>query len=159
MRKLTYMILNVAVILTVSILGGCHPGPSMPDKIDNKAIVNLPYEKAWLIAHQILASEGYPIQNSFKEFGTIASGTKTVKLQTTDADCGSYMGFAYLSDNRTVTTVSYLLFLKDLNDGKTEVTVHTEIEGTYQAHAGSTNILNCYSLGVLEKHFLEKMSQ
>lgn len=148
----------VLMILIISILGGCVGGPTKPDKIDNKHIINVPYEKAWIKALQALASEGYPIQNSSKEVGNISSGKKAVKLQTTQADCGKYI-FAYLSDDRTVTTVSYAIFLKDLSNGKTEVTVNTEIEGTYQAGAGKTNILNCYSLGVLEKAFLENLVQ
>ncbi|MCX7110319.1 MAG: hypothetical protein NTX45_09350 [Proteobacteria bacterium] len=146
--------LSVLIFCNIS---ACTGGPTKPIAIDNKHIINSSYDKTWTKALQTLASEGYPIQNYSKEIGNISTGKKSVKLQTIQADCGKYMGFAYLSDDRTVTTVSYNIFLRDLSNGKTEATVNTEIEGTYQAGAGKTNILNCYSLGILERELLNKL--
>lgn len=152
------MKLIILVFIVLAISGCSTVGPTQPVSINNKHIINAPYQKVWVTALQTLASEGYPIQNSSKEIGNISSGKKAVKLLTSQADCGKFI-FAYLSDDRTVTTVSYAIFLKDLNNGQTEATVHTEIEGTYQATPGNTNILNCYSLGFMEQAFLEKLAQ
>lgn len=147
-----------AVFVMILFAFGCASGPTKPDKVDNKKVLNISYDKAWKKAVQIFGSEGYSIQSSQKESGSLATGKKAMHLTSEDADCGTYMGLGYIGDSRTVLNVSYSLFFQDLGNDKVDVTVNVEIDGTFQGGSSSKN-LNCFSQGRLESVLLRKLSQ
>ncbi|CAK9252019.1 unnamed protein product [Sphagnum jensenii] len=145
-----YFYTEVTIALT-----GCASGPSRPDHLDNRKVIGSDYGTTWNKALQTLATEGYPILTSNKEAGIISTGKKAERINTDDADCGTFMGLPYIKDDRTVVSVSYSVLIKDVG-GKADVTVNTDIAGTYQG-GDTTKQLNCFSQGGLEKQFLEKL--
>lgn len=148
---------SVFLIILAGLATACASGPTKPDKLDNQRVVNLPMEQAWTKAMQALASSGYAVQSAVKEAGSISTAKKTVRLTSDEADCGTYMGIGYIKDDRTVLGVTYSLFLKSAGAGTTDVTVNTNIDGTYQA-GNNTKMLDCFSKGALEKAILDKIS-
>ncbi|WP_157288604.1 hypothetical protein [Uliginosibacterium gangwonense] len=105
------------------------------------------------VSKRVLAGEGFQINDSDLEAGTLITAPKNFRVSTKEADCGSTMGIDYLLDNRTTTRVSYSVIAED---GRVLVTAY--VLGEYKLGDAMQDItLTCVSKGELDRWMLSKV--
>ena len=138
----------IAALLSVSALA---------DETNTRTIA-APRDAVWQKTISTLMTGGYPIAAIDKNSGLITTAPKQVKMGKDKADCGSGLfGLSYQSDHRTITTVAYNIMLTTQGDS-TQAMVVATMAGTFDAAGNPTKILNCKSMGVMEKELLDAMS-
>lgn len=90
-----------------------------------------------------------------------------MRLTTAEADCGSMFGFAYLSDKRVKTAVTYVLSAKPVTESSSEISVRVTVDGYMAVNEGApffiektrdaTKVLMCKSTGMLERKLIDAL--
>lgn len=111
-------------------------------------------ERLFNLTKQVLAMEGYQIQNSDEKSGTITTSFRQKKLNEAHCDCGTTMGLPYIKDNRTVTNVALGIIVED-----NKLIIKANITGEYlkSVDAVQSITFDCASTGLIEKEMFEKI--
>ena len=152
MRKLTDLTLATLIL---GLIIGCAATYKQPTAITQDVVVTLKGsdEDIFNAAKQTLIMEGYQIMNADQLSGTISTALKRMKLNETQADCGTTMGLPYIKDNRTFTSVSIGLIIN-----KGTLNMKSTIEGEYLKGNASQGVnLVCNSTGEIEKALVDKI--
>lgn len=138
-----------------AILSACATTYSAPAMIAPRvsAPVQVKPVEALRVSKRVLAGEGFQINDSDPEAGTLITAPKNFRVTTKEADCGSTMGINYLLDSRTTTRVSYSVIV---DDGRLQVTAY--VLGEYKPGDVMQDItLTCVSKGELDRWMLSKI--
>lgn len=104
-------------------------------------------------AKRALVLDGYAIQESDRDAGTISTTARPQRLTADDCDCGTTLGLPYIKDNRTSTTVAMGVIV-----GDGQVTITPSIHGSYlPANVNQSISFDCVSKGTLERALLDKI--
>jgi hypothetical protein len=139
---------------TLILLGGCAQMYTPPVSVAKnlQQPTNQPTPALFSAATRALAANGYQITNSDKETGVISTAPRDLRINETQADCGTFMGVnGYLADNRTKTQVSYNIII---SNGKIEI--KTNIQAVWITETENIT-LTCISIGTLEKDMYHKV--
>ena len=137
-----------------------YNAPDPQSTLNNKTILDLPYEQAWEKTISVLFHDGQLISISDKENGIITTNKKTIRLNEKQADCGSIWRFFYLVDQSTMSQAAYSIHLLSEKNDKTEITVNTHIHAlVYSTDERQTKQLTCVSLGYLETYLIRKLKK
>lgn len=148
--------------LIVGLAVGCAEfarfAPVPPAIVGNSATLALPLDVVWERTMRVLATQKPVVKNAHPADFFITTSKATVRLDETQADCGTYSGRPYLKDGRTLTEVAYSVYLQG-NEKQTSILVNAEIEGRFQGTATHevTTALSCVSLGTLERDLIRKV--
>ena len=117
--------------LIVGLAVGCAEfarfAPVPPAIVGNSATLALPLDVVWERTMRVLATQKPVVKNAHPADFFITTSKATVRLNETQADCGTYSGSPYLRDGRTLTEVAYSVYLQ--RDGhRTRILVNAEIE-------------------------------
>ena len=152
--------MRVAVTaLIVGLAVGCaYIAPEKPTAFGNSAILSLPIDVVWERTMRVLGAQKPVVKSADPADFFITTSKATVRLNETQADCGTYSGSPYLRDGRTLTEVAYSVYLQG-NEKQTSILVNAEIEGRFQGTATHevTTALSCVSLGTLERDLIRKV--
>ena len=116
--------------------------------------VNASKNKIFSVSKQILALEGYQIQNSDKESGILTTTfLKMMKLDGSHCDCGTTMGIPYTKDKRTITHISISIIAQD-----NRITIKANITGEYLKNDPAWGkSFDCISKGKIESELFRKI--
>ncbi len=144
-------------LLIMSLGSGCaYLAPAKPST-ENPTTLGLPFGLVSERTMHALATERPAVKSRDKEGLLITTDKVVVRLNETQADCGTFAGKSYLKDSRTLTNVAYSVHLREDGDA-THVTVKSEIEGRFQGTAThEATELSCVSLGMLERDLIIKI--
>ena len=147
-------------LLIMSLSVGCQYIVPVKPTAENPTTLGLPFGLTYQRTMHALAAQKPGVKRSDTAELLITTDKATVRLNETQADCGTYSGKPYLKDSRTVTTVAYSVRLRDDGDA-THITVNTEIAGRFQGTATheATTELSCVSRGALERDLITKIRE
>ncbi len=146
-------------LLIMSLAGGCaYLVPAKPSA-ENPTTLGLPFGLVYERTMHALATERPAVKSKDTEGLLITTDKVVVRLNETQADCGTYAGKSYLKDSRTLTSVAYSVHLREDGDA-THITVKSEIDGRFQGTAThEATDLSCVSLGTLERDLIIKIQE
>ena len=147
-------------LLIMSLSVGCEYIVPVKPTAENPTTLGLPFGVTYQRTMHALATQKPVVKSTDKAELLITTDKATVRLNETQADCGTQSGKPYVKDSRTVTKVAYSVHLRDDGNG-TYITVNTEIEGRFQGAATheATTELSCVSLGTLERDLITKIRE
>jgi len=150
---------HILITLYILLIGGCAGAPTKPQHLKNSDVINKSFDDTWNKAMQVLAADGYPIATTSKESGIISTSPKTMRLNETQANCGSAFGIDYMGDYRVTTKVVHSIILQK-QKSETQVTINTQIDGVFIASAvNEPKNLQCLTQGGLEEDLLSKLAR
>ena len=143
------------VVFAVTVLG-CATTYKPPILSPTEFVGNVQGSREGLlkVTKQVLAMEGFQIQNSDDGSGTISTSFRQKRLNEQYCDCGTTLGLPYIKDKKTVTSVA-LGIVVDEN----KIIIKANIAGEYLKNVDAVQSIafDCVSTGLLEKEIFEKV--
>lgn len=149
MKKILLSLFAVAVL-------GCATTYKPPVLSPTEFVGNVQGSRENLLklTKQILAMEGYQIQNTDDASGILSTSFRQKRLNEQYCDCGTTLGLSYIKDNRTITNVALGIIIDE-----NKIIIKANIAGEYlkSVDAVQSIAFDCVSTGLLEKEIFEKI--
>jgi hypothetical protein len=130
--------------------------------------IQLSADEAYSKSLRILVDLGAIPTFKDKDLMVIKTDPLPIQMTTEECDCGKMFGIPYMKDKRVKTAITYQIIIKKIEEQKSSIEVKITIDGYMDVSENApffvdktrdkNKVLTCKSKGVLEKKFIDTLT-